>query len=219
MTTYMIGLSLECDYGVWANLEQTSIMLYLTAGGTYQIYEVQTELWEDATINTGMPIRPFQLSQYHTVWDDVNNEWDVDYTAFTPALAFAVKLRRDQLLQTASNVTLTYDVGGPNEEVLGVETNDRTMEAIGRKSRLAPVNNDGGPVKFKFAIYTPVDGNDVGYRSVPTSFIQEMDSALDHRHQVHFDAEENVMQVVHVATPYEFIQDGLDDLEEYVANN
>lgn len=157
-------------------------------------------------------------SPYH-VYDEVNYVWVLDYDLFNPGLENYMSYYRDDRINNASEVTVTFDEGGPNEEDLSLMADSRTLEAINRKIAVAPIRDDSMfTVSYKFKGFTPKDADDKGYRTVETAFLQSFYLALDAKNQKYFDAERYVFET-HAATPYTSIQDASDDFDDYILNN
>lgn len=163
-----------------------------------------------------LPLLSERPGQYYKI-DIDNMQWVLDYDYFNSEFFVALSDHRDEKIQEESTVQLTYDEGGLDEENLSLSTNARTLEAVGRKSLVAPISNDPNMmVNFKFSGFTSSGVNDRGYRNVTTGFMQTFYEALDAFNQKHFDAEKYILET-HDSTPYTDFQTAFDDFDTFLA--
>lgn len=158
-----------------------------------------------------------QPSPYY-VFDDDLVEWVYSHELFNAELFDTLDQHRDFYISQVSEVSLTWDSGGPNEEVLTLLSDNRTMEAVGRKCIVAPIKDEVFTVNYKFHGYTPRNIFDVGYREVTTDFLQDFYVLMDAENQKYFDAEKYILSV-HEATPYTEVYEATVDYDNYILNN
>lgn len=206
----------EALWGMPVSLGSLDYIIKMANGDWMDAAETTPQRAQMITI--GLPERPWNPTwnvapDYH-VWDEIEEAWVVDYEVFNPLLKNVLKLRRDAKIQDEGLAEVEL-----NSEMLGLRTNTRSLEAMARKSILAPVRNDPlHTTNFKFETFTPVDGLDAGYREVDDAFCQQMYLAMDAVNQKHFDAEKFVLDT-HLVTPFATIEDAEVAFDDYLANN
>jgi hypothetical protein len=205
----------EVDYAVLVYIDEEQTIerhrMILIPEGTLTL-DSSHELWGDYISSALYPPRPHQASPWHTEWDAVNGVWLFNQATFTPFLLDQVAAYRDESIEDSSMVLKEFE-----SEELGLRPDTRTLEAVGRKSFVAPLKDTDYSVKFKFTDFTPTGAGDAGYREVTTAFLQDFYVALDADNQLHYDAEEFVVST-HQVTPYTSLQDALDDFDDYLEN-
>ncbi len=216
----VLGEFTDVLYCQWATEAQDTVMYIIRDGNNINTVTQGGYPWWDDIFTCGAFIRPWQPAPYY-VWEGIEDgegEWEIDYELFNPMMFDALKMHRDDSINGESVVTLTFDDGGEDEEVLRLHPNARTMEAVGRKTVVAPiVNNESTTVNYKFSSFTSFGVTDRGYREVNTGFLQDFYKALDASNQKNFDAEKFVLET-HDGTPYTSIEAALVAFDIYLAS-
>lgn len=222
--TYTID-GYEVAYASYQQDSNPNFILFWGANYEYLFNALNTDPRVDTYLNTyGQTIRPWR-PDYHK-WDDVNSVWILDQEQYIPKLIEQLEIHREMRLQESSLVYMTWDEGGPNEEVLGCRTDQRTLTVAARKAGNAEhkIASETDLVNFVFADHEKkTDSNAAvraGCRDVDTAFLQAFSIKLDDVEQKHFDAFKHVLEV-HSATPFTDItfEDPKEAYDDYIANN
>lgn len=98
MTTYTIG-EWETTHGEWEDDIHETVRIYLEGGTAITIGNDMPSVWADflTAVTNGMVVRypvPYPREAYD--WDDVNEEWAVNQTIFTPWLRDQLRMYREE---------------------------------------------------------------------------------------------------------------------------
>lgn len=122
MTTYTIGHRNNIVYAQYANRVGEPIReanIYDDEDGGSNIYETDISDWADmlAAEVLGMIIRPFKEYEY-LVWDDINNNWIIDYNLFNPLFRDEMKKKRNSLASSVIEYNGLFVKNVPSERAL-----------------------------------------------------------------------------------------------------
>lgn len=160
------------------------------------------------------PPRPLRPSNWHTIWDDVNNKW-LPNAGFTDALAEEMRVYRDEqiLADTGTSVddVTTYKfesdewVVDDEDLTFSLSINERTKTALVSICTALPIVNEDAVISFKF---------EEGYAKVKGETMQRALVKVREREQIYFNAEEHVMSE-HANTPFDSVQEAKDAFDLY----
>lgn len=94
MSTYTIGKH-QVIWAVYLDASSTSIEV-CTSDNVYFSFDDTYDFWGDVAAS-GILVRPFRPSQFHTVWNNSLNSWEIDYSVFTPYLLSRISEYRKSL--------------------------------------------------------------------------------------------------------------------------
>lgn len=184
MTTYQIG-PYEIVYAQYMNALNNSVFLFTVNNAKIYVYDFDT--WWVDYLNSGMPTRPHQPSEYH-YWDGIEEEWVIDQGLFDPVFKEALATYRDGKIENV----VTYTNGSSEE--FSVTNGARTRAALNDIANAIPLKNDeNATVDFK-----TLDG----FKSMSASDAQGLFLKCVDWQQKCFSAEKAVLEK-HELTPYE----------------
>lgn len=201
MTVYIGGWDIEYAVLAWSESDEKYMHDLMIGTNAYARLDEYHPLWTEYIGSALYPPRPAQPSQWHTIWDDVNNKW-LPNSLFDAALITHMRTYRRNKANNAPAITRTFDEGGPNEEVLGIKPNDDSLLAVMMKGKKPEWNQDAETVMFRFETFTSVDAMDIGNRVVPFGFLQDFYDEMDDVNQSYRDAEEATLRL-HLSTPFD----------------
>lgn len=167
----------------------------------------------------GYIVEVTEIANRGWLYNPLDYTFSLDPVVFDEYMRKVIKEHRDTMINSGTLVYLTYDESGPNEESLGLYSDQRTLEAIGRKTKVAVLRDDPSySVNYKFADFTPSGVGDAGYRDVDTSFIQNFYIQLDEINQKHFDAERTVLEN-HQTSAYDDVDVAISDFNNDIMSS
>lgn len=209
----------------WLNANNNNVRLILNAEGNSSAnFPITDPFYTTDIVNSGIPIRPHRPSNFHSDWDDVNNEWNVDYTLFNKYALLNLASYRDMRIQG----TLSYDPINVETVITfvpviynnGVDDfvfNNTlvTRRELHERATLVPIVNDPN--------FTAEIETSEGYKTMTGSDIRGAYAAIQAATLRFYDAASYAMGI-HAVTPFEFYEHETEpsiigSFEEYLANN